>query len=124
MAARSVRENCEACSDIYQNDCSGLVKAVTNRLKIPLLGLTNQIVEALRTGKGWTLLRDRVAVLALNQPGRAQMFDKSGIRSSRMISACVMVCVLVVSGCAWVTAIPVSPEDTTTPGLASHGPVL
>jgi hypothetical protein len=61
MAARSVREVCEACFDAHKSDCSGFARAVANEFKVPLQGLAGEIVENLRTGQGWALLSNGVA---------------------------------------------------------------
>ena len=60
MADR-VEEACEACFDAHAHDCSGFVKAVASQLGVELDGLANEIVDTIRSGNGWTPLRNGVA---------------------------------------------------------------
>ena len=60
MADR-VKEACEECFDAHADDCSGFVKAVAGQLGVQMHGLANEIVDAIRSGNGWTPLRNGVA---------------------------------------------------------------
>jgi len=54
--ADRVKAACEACFAAHQNDCSGFARAVAAQLGVPLQGLADDIVQALRSGEGWTRL--------------------------------------------------------------------
>lgn len=70
MTVDRVRQACEDCFEAHKGDCSGFARAVATELKVPLQGLANQIVETLRTGKGWTPLRDGVAAAESAKAGK------------------------------------------------------
>jgi hypothetical protein len=78
MAARSVREVCEACFDAHKGDCSGFARAVANELKVPLQGLADEIVETLRTGQGWSRLSNGVAAAKSAHDGKLVMAGLKG----------------------------------------------
>src|SRR5271166_2193044 len=56
-----VKEACEACFEAHKSDCSGFARSVAAELKVALHGLANEIVDTIRSGNGWTPLRDGVA---------------------------------------------------------------
>jgi hypothetical protein len=68
-AARRVFEACEADFEAHKGDCSGFVRAVGARLGIALVGLADEIVDALR-GADWTPLADGSAATAMADAGR------------------------------------------------------
>jgi hypothetical protein len=78
MAARSVREVCEACFEAHKGDCSGFARAVANELSVPLQGLANDIVETLRTGRGWTPLPNGVAAARSAKAGKLVIVGLKG----------------------------------------------
>jgi hypothetical protein len=70
MAALSVRDACETCFEAHKGDCSGFARAVANKLKVPLQGLADEIVETLRTGQGWSPLPNGVAAALSAKAGK------------------------------------------------------
>lgn len=57
MADR-VREACDDCYEGNKGDCSGFVRAVAAELGVTLIGLADDIVQALRIDPQWTVLSD------------------------------------------------------------------
>ena len=65
-----VRDACEACFEAHKSDCSGFVRAVGSTLGVPIAGLANDIVAALRSGGEWRPLPDGVAAAASAKAGK------------------------------------------------------
>jgi hypothetical protein len=68
--ADQVRAACEACFEEHANDCSGFARAVADRLGVPLQGLANGIVDAIRGGNGWVRLPNGAAAAAAAENGK------------------------------------------------------
>ena len=78
MALDPVREACEACFEAHEGDCSGFARAVADKLGVPLQGLANEIVETLRTGRGWTPLPDGMAAAQNAHNGKLVLVGLKG----------------------------------------------
>jgi hypothetical protein len=78
-----VREACEDCFEAHASDCSGFARAVADELGVPLEGLADQIVGILRTGPGWTALKDGVAAAQSAQAGKLVIAGLRGSEQAR-----------------------------------------
>jgi hypothetical protein len=65
-----VRAACENCFEAHKSDCSGFARAVADELGVTLQGLADQIVETLRSGAGWTPLKNGVAAAQSAEAGK------------------------------------------------------
>jgi hypothetical protein len=61
--AQEIIEECEAQFETYKSDCSGFVKAVTNKFGVAFTGQADDIVNQIQ-GPDWTILADGVAAKA------------------------------------------------------------
>jgi hypothetical protein len=65
-----VKNACDDCFAASANDCSGFVRAVSDRLGVTLTGLANQIVDTIGDSAEWTVLEDGVEAAAEAAAGR------------------------------------------------------
>ena len=65
-----VQQACEQEWPQHKDDCSGFVRAVGARLGVAIIGLANEIVDAIRKGGPWRKLSDGAAADASAAAGK------------------------------------------------------
>ena len=91
----SVGAACAACFAAHRTDCSGFAKAVAATVNVPLDGMANDIVDALRAGGDWQVLTDGIAA---NARAAAGDFVIGGMRGDEQVNHDVHGHVVVVVG--------------------------
>ena len=76
----TVHDACVACFDAHRGDCSGFVRAVAQRLGIPVTGLADEIVDTIRAGAPWQVLADGIAAARSAEQGH---FVIGGLRGDQ-----------------------------------------
>jgi hypothetical protein len=80
--ADRVIARCEAEWDLHKPDCSGLVKAVAQRLEIKLTGLADDIVAQISTSP-WSSIEDGIAACKAAEGGKLVVAGLKGADQSK-----------------------------------------